>query len=162
MTLEQIRGLVAGELAAVDEVIRSRLGSTVPLVSQVAEHIVAGGGKRLRPLIVLLAGFGANLLLTLAIVVVSPATLEEHIEGLETLAFGLTDDTPVAAMLLLLLLVGFYEEVVARGLLLTRARELVGGFWAGTGAAAQPEYVQGAALLHRRRPAPPSRSTCAT
>ena len=55
MTLEQIRGLVAGELAAVDEVIRSRLGSTVPLVSQVAEHIVAGGGKRLRPLVVLLA-----------------------------------------------------------------------------------------------------------
>src|SRR5690606_28366633 len=82
-----------------------------------------------RALIVLLAGFGVNVLLTLAIVAFSPATLEEHIEGLETIAFGLTDDTPVAAMLLLLLLVGFYEEIVARGLLLTRARELVGGFW---------------------------------
>ena len=30
--------------------------SAVPLVSSVAEHIVAGGGKRLRPLIVLLVG----------------------------------------------------------------------------------------------------------
>ncbi len=55
MTLEQIRGLVAAEMTAVDGVIRTRLGSTVPLVSQVAEHIVAGGGKRLRPLMVLLA-----------------------------------------------------------------------------------------------------------
>lgn len=83
-----------------------------------------------RALIVVLAGFGANLLLTLAVVVLSPGTLEDHIAGLESLAVGLTGDTPIAAMLLLLLLVGFYEEIVARGLLLTRARELVGGFWA--------------------------------
>ncbi len=59
MTLEQIRGLVAGELAAVDTVIRTRLDSRVPLVSQVAEHIVAGGGKRLRPLVVLLSAHAA-------------------------------------------------------------------------------------------------------
>jgi octaprenyl-diphosphate synthase len=32
----------------------------VPLVSQVAEHIVAGGGKRLRPLIVLLSAHAAG------------------------------------------------------------------------------------------------------
>jgi len=82
-----------------------------------------------RALVVVLAGFGVNLLLSLAVVVLSPGTLEEHIAGLESLAVGLTGDTPIAAMLLLLLLVGFYEEVVARGLLLTRARELVGGFW---------------------------------
>ncbi len=55
MTLDDIRGLVAQDLAAVDGVIRRRLDSSVPLVSSVAEHIVAGGGKRLRPLIVLLA-----------------------------------------------------------------------------------------------------------
>ena len=59
MTLEQIRGLGATDLAAVDEVIRPRLASSVPLVSQVAEHIVAGGGKRLRPLIVLLSAHAA-------------------------------------------------------------------------------------------------------
>jgi octaprenyl-diphosphate synthase len=59
MTLEDIRALVAAELAAVDGVIRTRLDSAVPLVSQVAEHIVAGGGKRLRPLVVLLAAHAA-------------------------------------------------------------------------------------------------------
>ncbi len=59
MILDEIRGLVGGELAAVDGVIRTRLGSTVPLVSQVAEHIVAGGGKRLRPLVVVLAAHAA-------------------------------------------------------------------------------------------------------
>src|SRR5215212_6771751 len=55
MTLDEIRALVATDLEAVDGVIRTRLQSAVPLVSQVAEHIVAGGGKRLRPLIVLLS-----------------------------------------------------------------------------------------------------------
>jgi octaprenyl-diphosphate synthase len=59
MTLDEIRGLVTEDLAAVDRVIRTRLGSSVPLVSTVAEHIVAGGGKRLRPLIVLLSAHAA-------------------------------------------------------------------------------------------------------
>ena len=56
MTLEEIRALVAADLVAVDEVIRQRLKSVVPLVDQVADHIIAGGGKRLRPLLVVLAG----------------------------------------------------------------------------------------------------------
>src|SRR5215467_10836454 len=55
MTLEEVRALVRSDMAAVDNVIRARLKSTVPLVDQVAEHIIAGGGKRLRPLIVVLA-----------------------------------------------------------------------------------------------------------
>jgi octaprenyl-diphosphate synthase len=54
MTLEQIRALVGTDLGSVDAVIRARLKSAVPLVDQVAEHIVAGGGKRLRPLLVVL------------------------------------------------------------------------------------------------------------
>ena len=56
MTLEQIRSLVRNDLAAVDEAIRARLKSAVPLVDRVADHIIAGGGKRLRPLLVVLAG----------------------------------------------------------------------------------------------------------
>jgi octaprenyl-diphosphate synthase len=55
MTLEKIRALVQEDLAAVDEVIRARLKSSVGLVDQIADHIIAGGGKRLRPLLVLLA-----------------------------------------------------------------------------------------------------------
>ena len=56
MTLDELRSLVRPELAAVDETIRARLKSAVPLVDQIAEHIIAGGGKRLRPLLVVLAG----------------------------------------------------------------------------------------------------------
>ena len=56
MTLDDIRALVQADLRSVDEVIRARLKSAVPLVDQVAEHIISGGGKRLRPLLVVLAG----------------------------------------------------------------------------------------------------------
>ncbi len=56
MPLEEIRALVRADLAAVDTMIRARLKSTVPLVDQVAEHIIGGGGKRLRPLLCVLAG----------------------------------------------------------------------------------------------------------
>jgi octaprenyl-diphosphate synthase len=54
MTLEEIRALVQADLRSVDEVIRASLKSAVPLVDRVAEHIIAGGGKRLRPLLVVL------------------------------------------------------------------------------------------------------------
>ncbi len=56
MTLDDIRALVHHDLASVDEVIRCRLKSSVPLIDRVAEHIVTGGGKRLRPLLVVLVG----------------------------------------------------------------------------------------------------------
>ena len=54
--LEAIRELVRPDLEAVDTAIRDGLKSVVPLVDQIAEHIIAGGGKRLRPLLVVLAG----------------------------------------------------------------------------------------------------------
>ncbi|HEU4781123.1 MAG TPA: octaprenyl diphosphate synthase [Steroidobacteraceae bacterium] len=56
MPLEDIRALVLPDLTAVDAMIRARLKSAVPLVDQVAEHIIGGGGKRLRPLLCVLAG----------------------------------------------------------------------------------------------------------
>jgi octaprenyl-diphosphate synthase len=55
-SLEKIRALVRTELTAVDEAIRSGLHSAVGLVDQIADHIIGGGGKRLRPLLVVLAG----------------------------------------------------------------------------------------------------------
>jgi len=42
-------------MQAVDRVIRESLQSNVVLVKQVAEHIIAGGGKRLRPALVILS-----------------------------------------------------------------------------------------------------------
>jgi len=55
-TLPQIQALAAADMAAVDTLIRTRLASDVVLINQIAEHIVSAGGKRLRPMLVLLAG----------------------------------------------------------------------------------------------------------
>ncbi len=47
--------LAAADMLAVDALIRVRLASDVVLINQIAEHIISGGGKRLRPMLVLLA-----------------------------------------------------------------------------------------------------------
>lgn len=52
---EEVKTLAANDMLAVDALIRQSLQSDVMLVSQVSEYIVTSGGKRLRPLIVLLA-----------------------------------------------------------------------------------------------------------
>jgi octaprenyl-diphosphate synthase len=55
MTIEQIRALVTADFDAVDKVVKQRLHSQVALVDQVATYLIYAGGKRLRPLLVLLA-----------------------------------------------------------------------------------------------------------
>lgn len=50
------RTLTADDMQAVDHVIRTRLHSDVVLIRQVAEYIISAGGKRLRPVLTLLAG----------------------------------------------------------------------------------------------------------
>ena len=69
-----VLNLVADDMQAVDEIIRYRLRSEVPLVSQVSEYLVAAGGKRLRPALLLLMcgalGFNGGHRLNLAAVVV--------------------------------------------------------------------------------------------
>lgn len=54
MQPQAIIELVADDFAAVDAEIRERLQSRVPLVSKIGDYIVSAGGKRLRPLLVLL------------------------------------------------------------------------------------------------------------
>ena len=46
--------LIADDMRGMDAVIERRLKSEVPLVSQVSQYIVAAGGKRLRPALLLL------------------------------------------------------------------------------------------------------------
>ena len=46
--------LIADDMRGMDAVIESRLKSEVPLVSQISHYIVAAGGKRLRPALLLL------------------------------------------------------------------------------------------------------------
>lgn len=55
MNSTAIYSLITNDMQAVDAVIRARLFSDVPLVRQIAEYIIAGGGKRLRPALLLLS-----------------------------------------------------------------------------------------------------------
>ncbi|MBI3221900.1 MAG: octaprenyl diphosphate synthase [Nitrosomonadales bacterium] len=55
MFLENLKQLLATDMAAVDQVIRARLHSEVLLINQVGEYIVNSGGKRLRPALVVLS-----------------------------------------------------------------------------------------------------------
>jgi octaprenyl-diphosphate synthase len=54
VTQKNIIQPIAADMDAVNAVIRRQLDSRVPLVSQIAEYIISAGGKRIRPLLVLL------------------------------------------------------------------------------------------------------------
>ncbi|MDH3350570.1 MAG: polyprenyl synthetase family protein, partial [Gammaproteobacteria bacterium] len=54
-TFADVIALARDDMAAVDQLIATSLESDVALVSQVSQYIVTSGGKRLRPLLVLLA-----------------------------------------------------------------------------------------------------------
>jgi octaprenyl-diphosphate synthase len=52
-TLDRLNALVADQLNEVNRVIIDRMDSRVALIPQLAGHIIAGGGKRLRPMLTL-------------------------------------------------------------------------------------------------------------
>ncbi|MGH8123231.1 MAG: polyprenyl synthetase family protein, partial [Rudaea sp.] len=54
------QALAAADMASVNALIRARLASDVILINQIAEHIIGGGGKRLRPMLHLLAAHAAG------------------------------------------------------------------------------------------------------
>ncbi|WP_423062907.1 polyprenyl synthetase family protein [Candidiatus Paracoxiella cheracis] len=58
--LEQIRHPILEDFEAVNQLIVDELFSTVPLIQTIAQHIVRSGGKRIRPLIVLLSARALN------------------------------------------------------------------------------------------------------
>ncbi len=55
MTIERIRNCISDDLLATDQLILSRLSSDVLLINQIGQHIIHSGGKRVRPLVLLLA-----------------------------------------------------------------------------------------------------------
>ena len=55
MFLESLQALIKADMQAVDRVIRSRLHSEVVLIRQISDYIIGSGGKRLRPMLVLLS-----------------------------------------------------------------------------------------------------------
>ena len=91
MDLSQIRSPVADDVKAVDKLIVDRLQSNVVLINQIGHYIVSSGGKRLRPLLVLLAaracGYGGKRHLDAAAIVefIHTATLlhDDVVDGSE-------------------------------------------------------------------------------
>lgn len=55
MDIQAVRALVQDDLTATDQIILERLQSEVVLVNQIGHYIINSGGKRLRPLLHLLA-----------------------------------------------------------------------------------------------------------
>ncbi|CAK8743852.1 Octaprenyl diphosphate synthase [Sodalis praecaptivus] len=55
MNLEQITELTAQDMAEVNTAIREQLNSEVALINQLGHYIISGGGKRIRPMIAVLA-----------------------------------------------------------------------------------------------------------
>lgn len=53
--IQHVFDLCADEMSAVNKLIRASLDSNVVLIRQVAEYIIGSGGKRLRPMLVILA-----------------------------------------------------------------------------------------------------------
>jgi octaprenyl-diphosphate synthase len=72
-SLDLLTGLLAADLARVNQTILERMHSPVSLIPQLAGHIVAGGGKRLRPMLTLgcarLCGYRGDRHIALAAVV---------------------------------------------------------------------------------------------
>ncbi len=57
---DAVRALAAADMSRVDALIRSRLASDVALIHQIAEYIIGAGGKRLRPMLHVLAARAAG------------------------------------------------------------------------------------------------------
>ncbi len=60
MQPHQLNPLIEPQFLAVNDYITNHLGSNVPLVEKIGHYIVASGGKRFRPLLVLLANNACN------------------------------------------------------------------------------------------------------
>lgn len=54
-SLDSLYGLIRPDLARVDALILARVQSEVPLIGIIAQHIIASGGKRIRPAMTLIA-----------------------------------------------------------------------------------------------------------
>ncbi len=69
-SLDELHALIKDDLAAVNEQIVTRMHSPVAMIPQLASHIVAAGGKRLRPMLTLasaqLCGYTGSRHVTLA------------------------------------------------------------------------------------------------
>src|SRR3569623_1271973 len=56
MELKALLAPIADDMTRVDNTIRARLSSEVALINDIGGYIIAAGGKRLRPALVLMSG----------------------------------------------------------------------------------------------------------
>ncbi|SRR5690554_1472564 len=82
-----------------------------------------------RTLVALLLVFLANAVFVSLVFWIEPGQIEGHEQNLTDIASLLALDLTLPTIGLMMLFVGFYEEVLARGLLLQRARSLFAGTW---------------------------------
>ena len=54
MSLDAIRSHVKDDMERVNQLILARLAADIPLIDSLSQHIVSSGGKRIRPMLLLL------------------------------------------------------------------------------------------------------------
>ncbi|CAN5414748.1 hypothetical protein BH10PSE19_BH10PSE19_12520 [soil metagenome] len=73
MHFDSIRSLIQDDFVAADQLIVEQLQSDIPLIQELSKHIIESGGKRLRPLLVLLSArafaYSGNHHITLAAII---------------------------------------------------------------------------------------------
>src|SRR5688572_10848601 len=60
MALEAISKLVKTDLKATDQFILMQLGSQIPFIKQMTDYVLSCGGKRIRPLVLILCAKALN------------------------------------------------------------------------------------------------------
>jgi CAAX protease family protein len=83
-----------------------------------------------RGLLTLLACVGVNMVLTSSVMLVNPDLFKRHAHNLMEVGERLDGGLPFVVLGVVILFVGVYEELTARGLLLSRCRTVLPGTWA--------------------------------
>ena len=52
-SISTLTSLLADDVTLVNEVIMARMASDVPMIPELASHLIAAGGKRMRPMLTL-------------------------------------------------------------------------------------------------------------
>jgi membrane protease YdiL (CAAX protease family) len=81
-------------------------------------------------LLLFAASMGANALVMFSLYLAAPGYAREHIHELQAVASSVADGLPVTAIAATMFFVGVYEELTARGFLLTRCLAALDGVWA--------------------------------
>jgi uncharacterized protein len=123
LLLVVIQGLIVLTVVAALQALRRQSWTALGLVRMERRDV----GRTAVALVLLIAvGIAVNVTLQQF----APQAFEAHMQRLAALAVLLTSGVPLAGLVAAVAFIGFYEEVLARGLLLQRCRRFVGGTWA--------------------------------